>query len=240
MGSDAWSGRRLAGVAAIVLVVLFVVILVITGDSPAYDDSADKVRDFFVDSDTQVHLTTWLGALGFVFFLLPFAAGLRNLLASTEQQGDRFWSTLSYTGAVLTVAIGGGGSAFWEVLSQGVAEDLSDETLVALARFDTVVFAAVLPWGFALFVSTASLVIVRSGVLARWIGWLGLVAALAMVIGPLWVFSEDDENFLAIVTFVGMAVVMLWILITGIAMLRPTGEPARTGTGDTTDKTSAV
>ncbi len=68
MGSSSWSGRRIAGAAGIGFVVLIVVTIVLGSDGPVFDDPAADVREFFVDSDTQVHLVTWLGALGVVFF----------------------------------------------------------------------------------------------------------------------------------------------------------------------------
>ena len=146
MGSSSWSGRRIAGAAGIGLVVLNVVLFFVQGDSPVFDDSAADVRKFFVDDDTLVHLVTWLGVLAFVFFFLPFAAGLRNLLAPADAADEQMWSRLSYTGAVLSAATVVVGSAFFEVLSQGVAEEVSDATLVALARFDTVLFLGAMPW----------------------------------------------------------------------------------------------
>jgi hypothetical protein len=229
MGSNRWSSRRIAGLAGIVFVVLLVVTFIVGGRSPAYDDSAAKFREFFVEDDTSVHLTSWLAALAFVFFFLPFASGLRNLLASADKADEQMWSRLSYTGAVLAVAIGGVGSSFWEVLSQGTAEELSDDTLVALARFDTVIFASVLPWALALFLAGSSVVILRSGVLARWIGWLGTAGALMLVTGTLWVFTEDDENALVVLIYIGLPVTLLWVLVVGITMFvsdRPATDPA--------------
>ncbi len=220
MGSNPWSGRRIAGSAGIGFVVLVIALTVVGSGGPVFDDSAADVREYFVDSDTQVHLVNWLAALAFVFFLLPFAAGLRNLLAPADTAHEQMWARLSYTGAVLTAAIVVVGSAFWEVLSQGVAEEVSDATLVALARFDTVIFTAVMPWALALFLAASSVVILRSGVLAKWIGWLGAAGALLLVIGALWIFGEDDESFLAILFFIGLLIGVLWVLVVGITMIR--------------------
>jgi hypothetical protein len=229
MGSSSWSGRRIAGAAGIGFVVLFVVVIALGFDGPAFDDPAADVREFFVDSDTQVHLVTWLGALAIVFFFLPFAAGLRNLLAPADSADEQMWARLSYTGAVLTAAIVVIGSAFWEVLSQGVAEEVSDATLVALARFDTVFFGALLPWAVALFLAASSVVILRSGVLAKWIGWFGAAGALLSVIGALWLLGEDDESFLGFLAFAGFLIFPLWVLMVGIVMIRSDEQVAAPG-----------
>ena len=87
------------------------------------------------------------------------------------------WWRLWYTGAVLMSAAVVVGSVLWEVLSQGVAGEVSDDTLVVFARFDGVIFSVVLRWVLALFLAGASVVILGSGVFAAWIGWLGAAGA---------------------------------------------------------------
>ncbi len=54
VGSSLWSGRRIAGPAGIGFVVLFVVLIALGFDSLVLDDPAADVREFFVNSDTQV------------------------------------------------------------------------------------------------------------------------------------------------------------------------------------------
>ncbi|MDH3397913.1 MAG: hypothetical protein OEM81_08805, partial [Acidimicrobiia bacterium] len=65
-----------------------------------------------------------------------------------------------------------------------------------------------------------SIVILRSGVLWKWLGWLGLVAALAMVIGTFWVIDGDEEGFLGILVWIGITATLLWSLLSGVAMIR--------------------
>ena len=225
MESSSWSGRRIAGLAGIAFAVVTIVGFAL-GDPPVFDDPAADVREFFVDGDAQVHAATWLAGLAFVFLFLPFAAGLRNLLAAAEEADEHMWARLSYTGAVLMTAISLVGLSFHEVLSLGTAESLSDETLVALARFDTVLFLALLPWAMALFLVAASIVIIRSGVLARWVGWLGGTGSLMLTVGTLWIFAEDDESALALLAAIGILVLFLWILVAGATMARSGEQPA--------------
>ena len=67
MGLIPRSGLRVAGFVEIGFVVLFIVVVVLGFDSPSFDDPAADVRGFLVDSDPQVHLVTWLGAVFFSF-----------------------------------------------------------------------------------------------------------------------------------------------------------------------------
>lgn len=219
MDAQTWSERQLTGIAGIGFVVMFVVVNALGSADPGYSNPSEA-REFFVDSDMQVHLVTWLGALAAVFCFLPFAAGLRSLLVPAEVAEDDLWSHLSSTAAVLVVAIIVIGSAFWEVLSFGAAETLSDATLVALSRFDAVIFLAMLPWAVALFLVSSAVGILRSRMLARWIGWWGAIDALVLIIGTLWIFGEEQESLLGGFSFVGLALYALWVLVVSIAMLR--------------------
>ena len=219
MNSHASSDQRIAGIAGIGFVISFVVIIALSLDSPGFDDPAE-LRDFFVNSATRVHLVTWLGTLATVFFFLPFATGLRNLLAPADTAGEQLWTRLCYTGAVIAAATILIDFAYWEVLSFGAAETLSDETLVAIARFDSVTFSALMPWALALFIAAASLVVLRSRVLASWIGWFGVIASVISLIGTLWIFTEDEESVLAFISAIGIAISVLWVLVVSIAMTR--------------------
>ena len=219
MSSVSW--KKVTGWSGIAFVVLFLVGLVATGDGPALGDSAADVREWFDDNEAAVAWITWSGALGFALFFLLFASGLRSILGPADAANEGIWSRLSFAGAIVFVAIGGAGSAFWAVLGQeDVRSVASDGTVKALAAFDTLIFGAILPWGIAVFLIGASVVILQSGVMAKWLGWLGLVSTLLIVIGTLWPFTGDDESFLAILSFIGLPLALLWSLGVSIEILR--------------------
>jgi hypothetical protein len=219
MNSVSW--KKVTGWSGIAFVVLFLAGLFIGGDGPAFSDSATDVREWFEDNEAVVAWTTWSGSLGFAFFFLLFASGLRSLLGPADARNEGVWSRLSFAGAVVFVAIGGAGSAFWAVLGQeDVLSVASDETVKTLAAFDTLFFVAIAPWGIAVFLLGASVVILQSGVMAKWLGWLGLVATLLIVIGTLWPFTGDDESILAILTFIGLPLALIWSLGASIEMIR--------------------
>ena len=176
MNSGSW--KKVTGWSGVAFVVLFLVGLIVGGDGPSLEDSAADVREWFEDNEAVVAWTTWSGALGFALLFLLFASGLRSLLGPADANNEGVWSRLSFAGAVATVAIGGAASAFWAVLGlEDILAAASDETVRTLAAFDTVVFAAIVPWGMAVFLLGASVVILQSGVMAKWLGWLGLLIA---------------------------------------------------------------
>ncbi len=220
MNSVSW--KQVTGWSGVAFVVTFMVLLVFTGGSGlVLSDSAADVREFFEDEEAAVALSTWGLALAFVLFFLLFASGLRSLLGPADADNEGVWSRLSFAGAVATVAIGGSGSAFWAVLGQeDVLAAASDETVKTLAAFDSVVFTAILPWGMAVFLLGASVVILQSEVMAKWLGWLGLLVTLLFVIGTLWPFTGDEESFLGLLVFIGFIGFLIWTLGAAISMIR--------------------
>ena len=83
-------------------------------------------------------------------------------------------------------------------------------------------------YGMALFVGSASLVILRTGVIWRWLAGLGLLAALLLVIGAAWPIDGDEEGAIAILGFIGAPATMLFIIISSINMIIRSEEPAPT------------
>ncbi len=121
------------------------------------------------------------------------------------------------------MAVGGAGTTFWAALALNGPDAYSDSTVRALMNLDAVTFGAIMPWGLAVFLTGASVVILRSGVLWKWLGWFGLAGALAMVIGVFWVVDGDIEGPLAILAFTGTFATFLWSLLIGVAMIRTEG-----------------
>lgn len=214
--------RKLAGAAGILQVVLFVGLGLMIMDGPSINDSAADTRAWFGDNETEAALFTWLmpGVFGLLF--LTFASGLRSVLAPADAATGGMFSRLSFAGAVVQAAVGFIGLAFWGVLAQAdILATVSDETMLTLNAFDSVIFFSIMAWPTAIFLLGASAVIIQSGVLPRWIGWLGVAIAVIGVIGSAWILSGDSEGFLGAglgtIAFFGMHV---FTLAAAIAMFR--------------------
>ncbi len=223
--SGEWKWWRVAGIAGVLTVIVFVVSFVLFGNPPGLDDPAQDVREYFEDSGGQIQFSNWLVALGIAFFFIVFASGLRSLLGPADASDRGLWSRASFAGAVAIAAIGGAGATFWGVAALSV-DDLSDEVLVAVHHMDALLYQATMPFGFALLLATASVVIVRSGVLWKWLGWLGFATALINVVAALWPLEGDNEGFLGILGFIGLILSFVWILIASFGMIRMESPPA--------------
>lgn len=222
--SDAPPWLRLAGVAGIVHVVVFVGLgAAIASQAPLLDDSPDEIREWFADNGTAVSLFTWLGpAVGIL--LVIFAYGLRHLLASTDvdRAAGGLWSRLSWTGVVVQFAAALVGLGIWGVLAQeSVIEEISDGTLLAFSAFDSIVFFVCMAWASTLLFGAAAVVIFRSTVLPTWTGAVAALAALATPVGGLWIVVDGDPaGPVAGVSLVGGLAAMVFVLATSVTMLR--------------------
>jgi hypothetical protein len=71
-------------------------------------------------------------------------------------------------------------------------------------------------------------VILRTGILWRWLGGLGLLAALLLVIGAAWPIDGDEMGAVAAPGFFGLIVVNVWSLIVSIALIMRKEPPLST------------
>lgn len=105
--------------------------------------------------------------------------------------------------------------------------DAGDDTLRALSGLDTVLFFQIMNWPGAIFLVGASVVIIRSGLMPHWLGFLGCAIAAAGVVSGLWIFSGDPGGALGgglgTVSFLGT---QIWVLVTALLMIR-SGRSAR-------------
>jgi len=220
-----WKWWKVAGIAGVLTVIVFVASFILFGTPPGLDDPAGDIREYFEDSGSQIQFSHWLVAVGIALFFIVFASGVRSLLGPADSSDRGMWSRASFAGAVGVFAIGGAGQVFWGVAALSV-DDLSDEILVAVHQMDALLYSSVMPLAIALFLAPASIVILRSGVLWKWLGWLGLAVALLSVIGALWPLDGDSEGFLAIIGFVGGFILFfVWVLIASIGMIRMESPP---------------
>ncbi len=162
---------------------------------------------------------SWAEGILFTFVLLFFAACLRDTLAWSETVPTEF-PRLTFAGGIVTSAIGAAIALPWTTLA--FAEGAVDDGLLLyLMQADIIAYGFLILFGMALMASAASVVILRTRALARWLGWLGLLGSAMMIAGSLWVIGGDETSVLAMIGFTGVLVWLIWILGVGIDMVRP-------------------
>jgi hypothetical protein len=215
---------RAGGAAGIVFIILFIVGNAITGEAPTWDDPIEEIRAYFSEDDDAYLIGDYLNGLAFVSGFLIYLVHLRSLLAAGEGS-PAIWSRLALIGGVLCVLMGAAGSLFWGALAFGGAEGLDDSTLQAFMYADAYGFS-LLSFGIAVFIGAASLVVIGSGILWRWIGWFGLVVAVVSLIAPLYVLEGDNDSALGTLGFISFLGFAFWVFASSVSMLMLTSLPA--------------
>lgn len=215
---------RLGGLAGVLFVAVFVVGVALQDAPPLVDDSVDEIRKDWVDGGQQYLVAGYVLGLGFVFFYIPFMLVLRVLLGRAEG-GIELWSRASLVGAFTTLLWGIWSGMFWGALAFGdFAATASDETLRTLSVLDYYAVSG-MPLAFAVLVGASSIVIARTGVLWRWLAYLGAVEVVLSLVAPLAVLSTNTDSVFDLVFLAAFLGFVLWILLVGIGMLARREEP---------------
>ena len=213
--------HRWAALSGIVFVVLMLVGAAFVGDVPKGDASAQEIASYLTDSGNHTRniIGAYLWVLGGLAFL-GFVTGLRSVLRRAEGDPGTLSNLVFGAGVVFT--------AVWSVSAAAIASvayavEFSD------ARVTNPDLVTVLPslgglllllgGGFAgiLLLAATSILIFRTGVLPRWLAWLGIPVAIALVV---------DVTYMNILPFVG------WVLVASIALLRRQEETATAAAPD--------
>ena len=218
---------RLGGILGIGAVALIFIGFGAVWSFPELDSSMEEIRSYFTDDSTQYLVGDYLIGLGFFFLFLPFVVTLRGLLGLVEG-GANIWSRLAFTGGLLMVAIGFAISAAAGALALGAAThpEVSDSSVRTLLYLDAYGFS-MFTLASALLLFPASVVILTSGVLWRWLAYLGIAAGILVVIGASWVIDGDQEGVLGSIGFIGLLGFALWVLMVSINIILKRELPAR-------------
>jgi hypothetical protein len=220
---DNW--RRAASLAGIGFVVLVVIAFIIAGNTPMPDDSAASIRDYFADNGDQYMVADFIFAVAFVFFFLPFAAGLTAYLSAAEGTPP-VWSWLVIIAATIITAVGGGLGAAQGAIAYSGGEIQTDEMLVTLVHASYYGFITVFLFGTALIAFCTGLLIIRRVLLWQWLGWISLAYAVAALVSYFALFDSDPLGALGILGIVVNIVFLVWILVVSYGVM--TKEPTRT------------
>ena len=161
----------LAGVA---FVVLAVAAFVTGGETPSFDDSAQKVVSFYDDNKAREYVASFLIAYATLFGAI-FVGHVHAVLRWASPR--RGWTTVA--------AIGGGGLvAGWLVaagvhlaVTEAVDKDLPDDAVRALNALDTDIWPALAVPLFVVVLATAA-ALLAADVVPRWLAWVGLALGI--------------------------------------------------------------
>ena len=213
--------ERWGALGGILFVVLVAVSAILPGNPPMTSDSAKKISDFLVDHDDEVRWAGYLGALavvpffwwlGSVWRMMRRGEGGSPRLAVMAALGGAFGIAMATVGAVILSAI--------PIVGVRTLGLVTTRTLYVIA---TNLGVATL-FGIGAFLLAYSVVIIRSAVLPRIMGWLGVLIGIVCLVGGATVATDKDAVF--DVAFVGFIASLLWVLVVSIIMFVRSGDAA--------------
>ena len=220
---SATTTRRLTGAAGLGFVALFVVAYALAGSLPGDDATGQAILTFAGGNHTRILASTYalgLGlAIGLCFLtglrqvLVPAASGL-DVLGTLGLVGGVVWITLTYVAGLVPLAL---------AFRPGGADPTVARLLWDL--FDLAAGAT----GFATAVNVVPfcVLILVTGGLSRWLGWAGLVVAVAHLVGA---GSFMRGGLLSPAVMGGLvvpALYFLWTVGVSLSLVRPGAAPHR-------------
>jgi hypothetical protein len=192
------NAKMIGPLTGILFVVLFIVAVLIGGETPDTDDAPGDIVDFYLDNDTEQSLASAVLALGCVALVFFLGTLRRALRAVAGDEGGL--STVVLLGG-LVIAVGASIFAGIGFTLGDAADELPPPAILTLNALNSDMFFTVAV-GTAVFNLALALAVLRHGGLPRPLGWLALVLGIAGLT-PLGFFA-----------FVATGIVIVWASIT--------------------------
>ncbi|HMK97701.1 MAG TPA: hypothetical protein VK425_09165 [Acidimicrobiales bacterium] len=200
--------RRWTAIGGLVFVVLLVLDLVLFS-LPGTRGSAATVASSYAAHKNAVGVSAYLIAVAVLEGVFYFWY-LRDLICTAEP--NKRLATIGFAGALLFAASGGlAGGLYWAAYELvGHAPAATFQALNAMQN-DTVAF--LLGPGVAIFLVANGAALIRSGILPKWLGWLGVLGGVVAIVLPV---------------ALGPYAAGVWVLVTSVVMLvhNPVGRAA--------------
>jgi hypothetical protein len=192
------SSSRWLPLTGIVFVILLLVSIFLPGSLPNGNASGATVISYAKSNSNSLTISAIV--IGFsLFFALLFYGQLRALLRSVP--ANEALATISFGGAVLFAA--GGGVTAGAMLALADSPSALESGAAQALNMEVRDLALVLYAGLGILMFAAGIAIVRSHILATWLGWAGIVlgvitvagvvplGAIVLILGAIWTVAAS-------------------------------------------------
>jgi hypothetical protein len=213
---------KLSGIAGILFVLVSFVASGINKMPPAYSVEADHVA-WFAENGQWYRFGHYLAGMAFLLFYFPFYAGLCERLRKAEGE-PAIWTRITWAGAIMSPAIGTIAGTFIMSLAM-----LGGAVTPSIAQYGMAgnFYAYTVSGAFGgIAMTAASIIIIRSGVFARWTGWAGMITGTAAILSIATLIQNDPSGQFAAINGIAWLVYFLWIVAVSVELIR---RPVRAG-----------
>lgn len=208
---------RISGIAGLLFVTLSFVSSGITIQPPTYIQDGATLASWFAENGAQFRFGHVIAALAFLPFYFPFFAGFCERLREAEGEPS-IWSRVTWAGVIMSPAAGTVGGAF-NIGPALLGERISPETAVFAAAANFYTFPVVSGAMNSIIMIGATVVILRTGVFWRWLGWSGALIGVAAIVGSAALVENDPGGLFATTSAFSWLAYFLWIVAASIGLI---------------------
>ena len=208
---------RISGIAGLLFVVLSLVASGMNVQPPSYDQAPAAFVAWFAENSQRFRIGHFIAGVAFLLFYFPFFAGFCERLREAEGT-PAIWSRVAWAGAIMSPAAGTTSGSFivgTALLGGGVSSDTA--AFGAAGSFYAYVVSGALS---AIVMIGAAVVIIRTGVFWRWLGWAGASIGLAAIGGAAALVENNPAGLFATINALAWLAYFLWIFALSIALIR--------------------
>jgi len=208
---------RISGIAGLLFVTLSFIASGINKMPPTYNNDSSTFVMWFAEKGQWFRFSHFLAGLAFLLFYFPFFAGFCEILKKAEGK-PAIWTRVTWAGAIMSPAAGTiagafimglallGGNASPEVSQIGVASNFYAYVVSGAYGGITMIGAAI--------------VILKTGVFKRWLGWAGLIIGFVAISSTGTLIENDPQGIFATINGFAWLTYFLWIGILSIELIR--------------------
>jgi hypothetical protein len=216
---------RISGAAGLLFVTLSFVASGVNIQPPAYVQGGATLVAWFAENGARFRFGYFIAALAFLPFYFPFFAGFCERLREAEG-APAIWSRVTWAGAIMSPAAGVTAGAFSvgpALLEGGISSDAA--VFAAAANFYA--FPVVSGAMNSIIMIGATVVILRTSVLWRWLGWSGALIGIAAICGSAALVESDPDGLFATISAVSWLAYFLWIAAASMGLILERRDSAR-------------
>lgn len=208
-GAGSESVERFAAGTGVIFAVLAAVGFLVLGQ-PDADATDEQISQFFVDNESAMEWQALLFGIAAVFFLW-FAGTIGAAVRRAEGDPAGRIPAIIVVTAAAAAGIYLAGDAAWITLAQ--VEGLGGRVIYELGA-NAFALSGFIAAGFVLAVATG---VMRTGLQASWVAWLGALVALALLISSVVeVFAETDSSFAQVYGGITFFAFLAWVAVVSL------------------------
>ena len=215
---------RISGIAGLLFVVLSFVASGMNVQPPAYEQDQTAFVTWFAENGQRFRIGHFIAGVAFLLFYFPFFAGFCERLREAEGT-PAIWSRVAWAGVIMSPAAGTTSGSFIvgaALLGGGVSSDTA--AFGAAGSFYAYVVSGALS---GIVMIGAAVVIIRTGVFWRWLGWAGASIGLAAIAGSAALIENDPSGLFATINAFAWLAYFVWIAALSIALILARDIPAK-------------